>query len=235
MLGGQSALTKHQDRAVLVPIICHNSNREGDNREMLKLVVNKLKLNNKYSDVRFRVASQQSDIPAVITLARAAHEESRFGYIPFSAPKVENITREALKDPRRHAVMLATKGDAPVGFVYCSVGEYHIGAGVLVTSIHNMNVSRDIRASLAGGRVALGLFKGVETWSRARGSQEILFHVTSGVDLARSHKLAKRVGHWLADKRYADGPKAIGCFDTFSDHINSFLFSPASKDMNVVS
>lgn len=90
--------------------------------------------------------------------------------------------------------MLATINDEPVGFTYCSVGEYHIGEGVLLTTIHNMNVTRSVRASLAGGRVALGLFKGVETWSKARGGKEVLFHVTSGVDLARAHKLAKHIG-----------------------------------------
>jgi len=52
---------------------------------------------------------------------------------------------------------LATKGDMPLGMLYCSTGEYHIGTDVLLTTIHNINVRRDVRESLSGGRVALGL------------------------------------------------------------------------------
>ena len=78
-----------------------------------------------------------------------------------------------------------------VGFVYCAVDEYHIGSDILLTTIHNMNVSRTVRSSLSGGQIALGLFRGVETWSQARGAKEILFHVTSDVHLAQAHKLAK--------------------------------------------
>lgn len=155
------------------------------------------------SNLVFRMAIKKSDLPAIVALAREAHEESRFGYIPFSDKKVRKIAMAAFKDQKRHAVMLALKNKIPVGFLYCSVGEYHIGTGVLLTTIHNMNVSRSIRASLSGGRVALGLFKGVETWSKARGAKEILFHVTSDVDLARAHKLAKRIGYKFVGGSYA--------------------------------
>jgi hypothetical protein len=34
------------------------------------------------------------------------------------------------------------------------------------------------------------------------GAHEVLFHVTSGVDLARSHKLAKRMGFELIGGNY---------------------------------
>lgn len=155
------------------------------------------------SPLSFRLTTDKNDIPYLIDLAKEAHSESRFGYIPFSGDKVRKIALGAFKDTKRHAAMLAFKGDVPVGFAYCSVGEYHIGQGVLLTTIHNMNVSRSIRSTLSGGRVALGLFKGIETWSKARGAQEILFHVTSDVDLARSHKLAKRIGYKFIGGSYA--------------------------------
>ncbi|MCK8485486.1 hypothetical protein MUY21_15700 [Aliiroseovarius sp. S2029] len=157
------------------------------------------------SDILFRLASDDADLPHLVDLAKSAHDESRFSYIPFCADKVCKIARKAFDDTSRHAVMLAIKHDAPVGFAYCSIGEYHIGQDVLITTIHNMNVSRSLRRSLSGGRVALGLFKGVETWSAARGSREVLFHVTSGVDLARSHKLAKHIGYKFIGGSYAKG------------------------------
>lgn len=155
------------------------------------------------SSIKFHIVDDERDIPKLVQLAKEAHEESRFNYIKFSAKKVQRIAHNALQDPQKTAFMLACKGDNPVGFAYCSVGEYHIGEGVLVATINNINVSRPVRAGLSGGRAALGLFKGIETWSRARGAREVLFHVTSDVDLARAHKLAKRVGYQFIGGNYA--------------------------------
>lgn len=142
-------------------------------------------------------------IDDIIFLAQKAHEESRFSYITFAPDKVREIAERAISDPKRHGAMMAWDDGKPVGFVYCSVGEYHIGTGTLLTTIHNINVLKDVRRGLRGGRVALGLFRGVETWSKARGSNEILFHVTSDVGLGRTHKFIKRLGYRFIGGSYA--------------------------------
>jgi hypothetical protein len=139
----------------------------------------------------------------IISMAQQSHEESRFSYISFAPQKVQAIAERAISDPKRHAVMMAWDSAKPVGFAYCSVGEYHIGQGTLVTTIHNINVLAHVRHSLRGGRVALGLFRGVESWSAARSSTEILFHVTSDVDLSRTHKFIKRIGYRFIGGSYA--------------------------------
>ena len=139
----------------------------------------------------------------IVFLARRAHEESRFSYIEFAPHKVRAIAERAISDPKRHAAMMAWDGGKPVGFAYGSIGEYHIGTGTLVTTIHNINVLSEVRHSLRGGRVALGLFRGIETWSKARSSKEILFHVTSDVDLSRTHKFIKRLGYRFIGGSYA--------------------------------
>ena len=81
--------------------------------------------------------------------------------------------------------MIAEKHGQAVGFVYCSVGEYHIGSDDLLTTIHNMNVFRTVRSSLSGGKIALGLFR-----------------VTSDVNLAQAHRLEKRIGYKFVGGRY---------------------------------
>jgi len=86
------------------------------------------------------------------------------------------------------------RGDTPLSMLYCLSGEYRIGTDVLLTTIYNINVRRDVRESLSGGRVALGLMAGAKSWSKARGVAEILLHVTSGIDLSRTHKFAKWTG-----------------------------------------
>lgn len=152
--------------------------------------------------LRFRMADI-GDIPALIQLAHEAHAESRFGYIPFSEAKVLKVATAALKDEKRHAIMVAFRDDYLVGATSCSIGEFHIGTDVLLTTIHNINVRREERARLSGGRAALGLFKGVETWSRARGAREVLFQITSGIDLGRAHKLARHMGYQFIGGSYA--------------------------------
>lgn len=151
----------------------------------------------------FAVLSSSDVMEDIVFLAEQSHNESRFSYISFAPEKVRAIAERALANPKRHGVMLCRDNGAPVGFAYCSVGEYHIGTGTLVTTIHNLNVLRDIRHSLNGGRVALGLLKGIDSWSRARSSAEILFHMTSGVELERSHKFIKRLGYRLIGGSYA--------------------------------
>lgn len=151
----------------------------------------------------FRVVIDHTDIPALVDLAREAHEESRFSYIPFSADKVARIAKLALKDSKRHGIFIAVRGAVPIGFAYCTLGEYHIGTDVLIATIHNINVSRQVRQRLAGGRAALGLLNGVKSWARARGASEILFHVTSGGELERTHRLAKRLGYQIIGGSYA--------------------------------
>ncbi|MCT4559723.1 MAG: hypothetical protein N4A61_16885 [Pelagimonas sp.] len=153
--------------------------------------------------LRFGLLEDLSAIDDILALAEKTHAESRFSYIEFAPYKVRALAERAIQDQKRHAVMMAWLGDKPVGIAYCSIGEYHLGVGTLLTTIHNINVLKDVRHSLRGGRVALGLFRGIETWSQARSSKEILFHVTSDVDLARTHKFIKRIGYRFIGGSYA--------------------------------
>ena len=147
--------------------------------------------------------AEPPDTDQLTHLAAVSHKESRFGYIPFSEEKVRKVIQKALIDRKRNGLMIAQKNEQIIGAAYCSIGELHIGTEVLLTTIHNINVLKTVRSSLLGGRSALGLLKGIETWSEARNAHEILFHVTSGVDLARVHKLVKGRGYILNGQNYA--------------------------------
>ena len=77
----------------------------------------------------------------------------------------------------------------------------------MLMTIHNLNVAKTLRASLAGGRVTLGLLKRAEAWSRAKGAREILFHVTSGVETERTERMMRKLGYaamggnWVYNRR----------------------------------
>ncbi|PRY94225.1 hypothetical protein [Donghicola tyrosinivorans] len=153
---------------------------------------------------RFEVLDQSfTDVQGLVELARSAHDESRFSYIPFAPQKVEAIIRRSMEDTKRHGVLLCRDATQLVGMVYCSIGEYHIGAATLLTTIHNMNVRPDVRHKLRGGYAALGLLRGVESWSQARNASEILFHVTSDVELQRTHSFIKKRGYRFIGGSYA--------------------------------
>lgn len=164
--------------------------------------MNTAQISSRQRSVSFRVVTEHADIPALINLAREAHEESRFAYIPFSPEKVHRIATMAIKDPRRHGVFLAERKGTPVGFSFCSIGEYHIGSDVLIATINNINVTKSVRSRLTGGRAALGLFQGIKSWATLREAEEIILHVTSGVSIGGIHRFAGRLGYTLSGGNY---------------------------------
>lgn len=175
--------------------------------EIEKLRPNKLKANsnlkNKSAAFSFRQCVSKADADVIVELAEQAHVESRFSRIAYSEDKVRRLFLRALKDHKRSAIFLGERRGSPVGFAYCTIGEYHIGTGTLIATIHNINVIKSVRSSLDGGRVALGLFRGAETWSKSKGAQEILLHVTSNIELDRAHSLAKRLRYQFIGGSYA--------------------------------
>lgn len=151
----------------------------------------------------FRVVTDKSDIPALVELAREAHEESRFSYIPFSEEKVVKIAQVVLKQSQLNCVFLAEKNGVVVGFSYCSLGEYHIGKGVIVATLQSLCVLHSVRAGLNGGKVALGLIARNINWSRQRGAAELLVHVTSGVNISETHRFLSRIKYDIIGGSYA--------------------------------
>jgi hypothetical protein len=133
----------------------------------------------------FRLVKPDDDHEALLDLVAAGHAESRFGYIPFSRDKARRLLEQALAGGSRHLVAVAEVRGWPQGFVFASVGEYHIGTGVLIVTINAIYTAQSLRASLLGGRAALGLFRAVGQWSRRIGAREILLHATSGIEVDR--------------------------------------------------
>nr|WP_272214561.1 hypothetical protein [Marinicella sp. W31]MDC2880184.1 hypothetical protein [Marinicella sp. W31] len=117
---------------------------------------------------------------------------------------MEAIIARIVANPSRSACILATRGDDVAGMLWCSVGEHHIGRDILLTTIHNLNVQKSLRASLAGGKVTLGLLKRAEAWSRAKGAREMLFHVTSGVETARTERIMRKMGYEAMGGNYVE-------------------------------
>ncbi|AHD03259.1 hypothetical protein METH_17745 [Leisingera methylohalidivorans DSM 14336] len=125
-----------------------------------------------------------------------------YRHIPYSEEKERKLAMGAFEEGAPHVVLLAFKGEVPVGLAACSVGEYHTGTDVRIASIQNISVSRSVRSALGGGRVALGLMQAIHRWAKAQEAQEVALHGTSGVGLQRRHKLAVRVGYEFTGGNY---------------------------------
>ena len=73
-------------------------------------------------------------------------------------------------------------------------GGYYIGEGAKVVTVNTICVDKPIRDTMLGGRVAVKLIRGIETWARERKAQYILCHVTSGSGIASADKFFRRLG-----------------------------------------
>lgn len=94
----------------------------------------------------------------------------------------------------RHLVAVAEVRGRAEGFVFASVGEYHVGTGVLIATINAIYTAPSLRGSLLGGRAGVGLFRAVKNWARGSGAAEILLHATSGISADRVGRTVGRLG-----------------------------------------
>lgn len=144
--------------------------------------------------VEVRQVDSPAYIEALVTLAQAAHLESRFSYIKFSPDKVRKIAMRALKSPKNSVIFLATGPSGPMGAAHCSVGEFYIGEGERIATIHVMGVPKRNAHGLASGKASLMLMNKIKAWAKDNNTTEILFYLTNG-DIAGSNRsFAEKAG-----------------------------------------
>ncbi|CTQ55913.1 hypothetical protein LP7551_04463 [Roseibium album] len=153
--------------------------------------------------IQLRLASCQDDLDALRPLSTAFHQESRFSKVPYSFDKRDALFQRALDTPDFSALIIAERQGKPVGFLFCTVGEYIVGTGDLFTTIHSFYISKDLRNTLASGRAATRLIKSAIKWSKMRQVQEIMVHVTSGLDLKRTDRFFRHAGFEVIGGNYA--------------------------------
>lgn len=151
----------------------------------------------KTRSLSFRRMKAGDDLERLLDLVEVGHKESRFGYIPFSREKARKIGERALSDPARNLLIVAELRGRPVGFLFASVGEFHIGHGVRLATIHAVYTEPRLRASLCGGRVTTHLFRALTNWAEVAGAHEILLHVTSGVSADATSAMSSKLGFGL--------------------------------------
>lgn len=150
----------------------------------------------RHSGMRVRLADP-SDIPALLVLGRAMHAESRYGIYPFDEARAVAAARRALAEPGRHAVLVAERAGAMIGYCHVAASEFLFSAE-MGSTLQLLYVLPDKRGSLA----AVKLLHAARRWARLAGAREILFGASSGVAIARTDRMMRRLGFTVVGGNY---------------------------------
>lgn len=100
--------------------------------------------------------SDPVEIEALMPVLRAGHEETRYGYLPFSEKKMLHRLHAILQYSENNVGFYVTLENRIVGVMDVGVGEPYLAEGRVIGTCRSLYVLSDVRATLAGGKVALG-------------------------------------------------------------------------------
>lgn len=158
----------------------------------------KAKLRN---NIIVRTIEERDRVPAR-EIVRRLHQKSIFGDIPFSNTKWNKGVDIVLAKPANRIGLIAELRGKPVGCAHASVGEYLIGDGEILTSVHFIAVDTEFCGKLLSGKIFLRLIQGVKAWSKTRSSKRTIMHVTSGVKTKSTDRLIRAAGGVLIGGDY---------------------------------
>lgn len=139
----------------------------------------------------------------IIEIAREFHAESRYAHLPFSEEKLMRVCARAANHPNDiFAVYVLLKGET-VGVLHAGIGDYYLGVGGRLVTIYSYYVSRKIRASYLGGKIAVKLLRLVSEWARSQKADELHIHATSGIAPQKADKMLRRMGFETVGGSYA--------------------------------
>ena len=144
--------------------------------------------------VILRMADRAADLEVLRPLSVEFHQESHFRDIPYSHKKRDDLFMRAINEPDHWGLLIAEHDGQPVGFSFVTAGEYIVGYDALMTTVYSIYVRKSARGTFLGGRVALRLLTGIKRWSERRNVREVMIHVTSNIDIERTHRTLSRVG-----------------------------------------
>ena len=150
-----------------------------------------------------RLADSIADLEFTRIASIELHQESRFSNINYSHKKRDDLFVRAINKPDRYALLVAEYKAEPVGFLFCTIGEYIVGYGDLMTTVYSFYVRKKFRDNAIGGKAAMRMLQGIVHWSKVRRAKDIMIHVTSGIDIQRTDKLLQRRGFRVIGANYS--------------------------------
>lgn len=127
-------------------------------------------------------------VAALLPLARAWHEGSRYAHLPFSEDKFFRMVASILERPQKATALFVSRDEQAVGVIALATGEAILGAGGCFATCQALFVHPDVRATFLGGKVTTMLIQTAKAWAKAQGATELLIHGVYG----GANGLAKR-------------------------------------------
>ncbi|MES9857497.1 MAG: GNAT family N-acetyltransferase [Sedimenticola sp.] len=153
----------------------------------------------KGQSITIRLARDKHDIKRMIDLGSMAHEESQFSNLSYAPEKLMRFCLKAISEDgrKRTCLMMAENGTKLVGVIVASVNEhyfsYELGASALLFYVHPEH---------RGGMAAIKLLHGFRRWANNRKAKRININVTTGINMARTDKLLRRLGFQFTGGNY---------------------------------
>ena len=137
---------------------------------------------------------EEKDSPDLRQLVRRQHQRTIFADIPFSEVKLEALVQKARHPMPNQCLIVAEARGQIVGAAWCSAGEYLIGEGALMTTVHLLAVDAERCGSYLSAKVFLRLLRGVRLWSDSIKATHVLVHVTTGTAIKATDRLLRAAG-----------------------------------------
>ncbi len=71
-----------------------------------------------------------------------------------------------------------------------------------MVTVNTINADQSARSGLLGGKIALRLVRGIEVWARKQRANVILYHVTSGKNVASIDRFFRKIGMTIFGRNY---------------------------------
>ncbi len=137
---------------------------------------------------------KEADREAVRALARQLHDNTVFADIKFSDAKFDRIFDRCLAKSRFTTVLVAELTGRIIGLAWITAGEFHLGEGEILTTVHALGIDESLNGSLLAGKAFLRLVQGVRKWGNMRGAKRTLIHVTTGINMKATDRLMRAAG-----------------------------------------
>ena len=150
--------------------------------------------------VTVRFSQTAADIEQRVELARRAWEEMGDRGLSFDGELVRQTIERKMAQPGKHCLLQADRAGRAIGALM-GVAAPHYHSPALGASIFSWYVLPEHRGSLA----AVKLLHGFRRWAKHAGALRLYVGITSGVDIARTDRLLKKLGFRLTGGNYGLG------------------------------
>lgn len=128
------------------------------------------------------------DLPAILSLSKSLHSESRYQSLPYSGTKFGELLHRLIDSPDG-MVAVAERDGRVIGTIAAIISEHYFADAIISYEL-GLYVDKPYRGTLAGYRLA----KEYITWARSKNVDQIDMGITTGINEERTGRMYERLG-----------------------------------------